>query len=75
MTPCIRLRPVEAGLKVYSGAEGVHPDEHLCEEETEEDIPVDNICRSTTSTSLMLFVHDYTYSAISRNSESQSGWS
>ena len=57
MTPCIRLRPVEAGLKVDSGAEGVHPDEHLCEEETEEDIPVCNIFCSTTSTSLMLFVH------------------
>ena len=57
MTPCLRLRPVEAGLKVDSGAEGVHPDEHLCEEETEEDIPACNICRSTTSTSLMLFVH------------------
>ena len=49
MTPWIRLRPVEAGLKVDSGAEGVHPDEHLCEEETEEDIPVDSICRSETS--------------------------
>ena len=57
MTPCIRLRPVEAGLKVDSGAEGVHPDEHLCEEETEEDIPVYNIGCSTTSASLMLFAH------------------